>query len=101
MRISRTLWIHQPCGKCQHELHRLRKDAELPLLLYHSSFACAVHDIVTGGNRGYGTPEFDSAPCWDPMTGPGTTKFELQYCGSHFSSIILAGALMLLEGNVH
>ncbi|PBK76090.1 hypothetical protein ARMSODRAFT_970577 [Armillaria solidipes] len=52
--------------------------------LYHSSFAGAVHDIVTGGNRGYGTPEFDSVPGWDPMTGLGTPKFELQYCGPRF-----------------
>ncbi|PBL03147.1 hypothetical protein ARMGADRAFT_1021893 [Armillaria gallica] len=46
----------------------------VPSMIYNERME---RERVTGGNRGYGTPEFDFVPGWDPMTGLGT-KFELQ-----------------------
>ncbi|KAK0194180.1 hypothetical protein F5146DRAFT_998608 [Armillaria mellea] len=36
-------------------------------------------------SRVYGTPEFDSVPGWDPMTGLGTSKIELRFLVNHIS----------------
>ncbi|KAL0946313.1 hypothetical protein HGRIS_012554 [Hohenbuehelia grisea] len=43
--------------------------------IYSPSFADGFHDIVMGGNRGCGTPGFNSTPGWDPVTGLGTPNF--------------------------
>lgn len=33
------------------------------------------NDITEGGNQGCGTPGFESAPGWDPVTGLGTPNY--------------------------
>jgi len=43
--------------------------------IYSSKFSHAFNDITTGGNQGCGTPGFESAPGWDPVTGLGTPNF--------------------------
>lgn len=34
-----------------------------------------LNDITEGGNQGCGTPGFESAPGWDPVTGLGTPNY--------------------------
>ncbi|KDQ54047.1 hypothetical protein JAAARDRAFT_72123 [Jaapia argillacea MUCL 33604] len=43
--------------------------------IYSKFFRGAFNDITTGGNQGCGTPGFQAAPGWDPVTGLGTPNF--------------------------
>jgi tripeptidyl-peptidase-1 len=43
-----------------------------PALYAHPNM---LNDIVTGGNQGCGTPGFQSAKGWDPVTGLGTPNY--------------------------
>ncbi len=43
-----------------------------PALYAH---AYVMNDVTKGGNKGCGTPGFQSAPGWDPVTGLGTPNY--------------------------